>query len=476
MLPLLCYGCWLLALFDHSQSIVLEDLDHVIFRGLLRDAAEEGHVLAQADVRAFRRLDGAEPAEMGGMQLPCLEILLGCAQWRDHALEVGEQLVADDDLDAGELAALDDALEIVEQVGDEHLQVEPQEVSQKVAGHLQALVLVVVLVVAVLLSRGDAQVAPQHLAEVVRLVGAVLRRDAEVREKVLVEDLGHALDAYLLRLGDADALRDVVEGVLFGLDADIFQKIDDDLVVLLAFGDVARHLLVLEQPQRLDDDEGRNPLDAGEGEVEDAVLHALERVGDLERAEFGEELADVLARPGGVLLDEEPVGREVFYGDEHLLGAVDDEIAAGLVGILPLVDQLLPVELVEVAPLALQHDGEVADLGVERFPLHAVDVGGDGDERGGGGRQFSQPRFHREDVALGAVRFRDLRLLDPDLVELDLELVDVVRDDGGHDLLVLLHDLLQLAVDEIVEELHVGGHGRLLLEVFLDEDLAVPIH
>src|SRR3989344_2466572 len=390
MLPLLCYGCWLLALFDHSQSIVLEDLDHVIFRGLLRDAAEEGHVLAQADVRAFRRLDGAEPAEMGGMQLPCLEILLGCAQWRDHALEVGErleiidaldalgdplpaadpharghgrvdalgeQLVADDDLDAGELAALDDALEIVEQV------------------------------------------APQHLAEVVRLVGAVLRRDAEVREKVLVEDLGHALDAYLLRLGDADALRDVVEGVLFGLDADIFQKIDDDLVVLLAFGDVARHLLVLEQPQRLDDDEGRNPLDAGEGEVEDAVLHALERVGDLERAEFGEELADVLARPGGVLLDEEPVGREVFYGDEHLLGAVDDEIAAGLVGILPLVDQLLPVELVEVAPLALQHDGEVADLGVERFPLHAVDVGGDGDERGGGVRQFSQPRFHREDVA-----------------------------------------------------------------------------
>ena len=475
-----------------------------LFRRLahLRDACAEREILAEPDIGPFRGLDRAEPAEMSGMQLPCCEILLACGERGDHSLQVAhgvqeiqaldplrdalpsphpvagrhagihplrQELVPDDHLDAGELPPLHDALEIVEHVADQHLEVDAEEVCQEIAAQLQPLVHVMVLVIDIEIAVLDQDVLLDVLAEVVRLEDALVPGDAQVRQEVLVHDVLGALLADLLGLGDADALGDEVQGILLALDVSVLAEVHDHLVELPVGGDEPHDLAVLGEAEGLDDDDDGDALDPGEREVEDAVLQLLQGMGDLERAFLGEHLAHIPAGADGCLLDEKLVGGQVLDVDQDALGPVDDEIAARVVGILVLGDEVVLVELVQVAVPGLEHDGQVGDLGGEGLPLDIVDVGAyiNGD-RGGIG-ELPNPCLHGEDVPLAAVRLDDLRLADLDIVELDLELLDVMGDDRGLDLLVLLDDRLEVMLDEIVERFDVRAHERIILEIVPDQ-------
>jgi len=180
-------------------------------------------------------------------------------------------------------------------------------------------------------------------------------------------------------------------------------------------------LLVVLHPQGLHkDDQGDLSRGGRDGDHEDAVLLLLHQGEGAVTLLLREHLRHLqLGAVALVVLHHNPVGGEVLKGYQHPLRPSDDEVTAGVSGVLPELDELLLVLgfgqlpllfhalLEKVAALGPEHDGKVADVHLLRLLLYAVL---DDRELQLDGRQVvqvPQPGLHGSELVGGAVGLPD---------------------------------------------------------------------
>ena len=252
-----------------------------------------------------------------------------------------------------------------------------------------------VIAVVLLLATERAQQQPVHdVTQKVRLLRLAVLVDADVGEELLLENLLGVLDA--LRPGHphrATTLADEVQRHLLRLNhLSLLDGVAEQLhhlVILEIVHEVLQDVLVRDEPERPEHhEEGNLCSDVRDGDADDTRLvlgarrvaepcHARAR---RPRAALrgGSALGDPHVLTGLPLLkDVDVVGAHLLLRDEHLLGAVDDEVAALIVRALAELGELLVRVVVEGAVLRPEHDGHLAEehLGVLlRHDLLRLDI------------------------------------------------------------------------------------------------------
>jgi len=175
-------------------------------------------------------------------------------------------------------------------------------------------------------------------------------------------------------------------------------------------------------------------------------------------AALGERLCDLdLVAVLRVVLGEDLVRREVLRGHQHALGAVDDEVAAGVDGIFTDVDELVVGEAGHVALVRADHDRHPADLRLGRVDdllglVFAAAHDGHLHEHGRRVGDVPKPGLLGVQQLFGAVGLADARSDHPHIAEFDVDgLLALFVADIGLDRLLLVDDLLHAAVQEVVE-------------------------
>jgi hypothetical protein len=405
----------------------------------------------------------------------------------------------------------------------------PEEAREERPAEVEPLVRVVVAVVFLAPTERDEEQPVDRVPEEVRLPRLGARRAAHVREELLLEELARVRDALLARRADRGAaLADVVERDLLALDREgLFdrgaQRLEH-LRVGKVVDDVLEDVAVGDKAERAEDDQNRD-VGAHVGQRRaDRLPRAARRARaaqHLDRhrrhravAALGRRahlrLERVLARLA-LAEDVHVVVRHPLLRDEHLLGAVDHEVAALVIGALAELREVRVRALREVAVVGAEHDRHLAeedlvvagDLDVRLGGGGAavgVGVGGaaavgvhvvagraardhvpldvDVERRGVG--QVAQARLLREEDDRLAVGLDEGRLGEVDLAEADLRLggrralvrlgarvVLVLRRD--RDDAALVDDVLERGVDEVVEGVELLADEALLLEVGGDD-------
>ena len=441
----------------------------------LGDVDDERGVLHETAVLTLGCLGGAEPSPLGGVKVTGLEVGLAPGQGGRDPPEVGhcgqvgrpveqlghtgasadpvtggervEQLVGEEvGADGGgdvDVALLPSPvpLELVLEVLHEAAEAGPEEVLHEVAGQLEPLVGVVVLVVLLPLAERELEDGAGDTSEEDRLLHAVRLGVTEVGQQRAVEDGLDLLRPVLLRLAGGEVPLQEENGVLLGvvtvgcvgllvergLDVGVHdvghRVVGDDRLEDLGVG---LHSEGLHQG-----DEGDGTGCDGDGDHDHAVLLLLDECEGAVSVLLGEDLGNFDCRAVFlVVLDHDPVGCEVLERDQDPLGTSDDEVPSGLPGVLLLPDELrgvlgvgegvLHVPLqdlpVEVAAVGLDHHGEVPDvdpfLALGDVLLDAVLVDLEVDVHGGHVVEVPEPGLHGGQLVAVSVGLHDLGLVD----------------------------------------------------------------
>ncbi len=524
----------------------------ILLAEAFRHVDDERSILHQPAVLTLGGLVGAQATPLRGVQVTGLEVGLGPRQrggdppqmgQRAHVggavqqlgdagapshpiaggervqQAVGEQVGPDGGADAQVLlpgeAPLQLVLEVLHEVGEGH----PEQVLHEVAGQLEALVGVVVLVI--LLPHPDAELedVAGDPAQEVGLLDAVLLGVAQVGQQRAVDDRLDLLLPVLLGLSGGELALQEGDGI-FGGEYAVW-RVQLLVVTLLDVGvhdvghlrnahDGVVDVLVVLHVQRLHQGhQGDLTGGGGDGDHEDAVLLLLHQGEGAVALPLREYLGHFeLGAVALVELDHDPVGGEVLQGDEHPLGPADDEVSAGVGGVLRsfhelpavlLIGQLtllLHVLPVEVAALGAEHDRKVSQVDLLRLLLDAVLYDGEVQLDGGHVVDVPKPRLHRRQVVSGPVGLPDhggpdadggaglgvdhARLLIPPAADADLDYapvgaVGVQADDAPLSVVSsdaeVVHDLLHPAVgvvqcgEEIVVAGNVMVYDAALLEI-----------
>src|SRR6056297_1984208 len=482
------------ALDAHRRQLALELAFVLDVLGQLHRLRE---VLHESTVRSLRRLGRTDPSPLRGVQVPRLEVGLAAReraaqapQVRQNAHEVGtvdqlgdaraaadpvarrdrvfeslgQDVRADDRVDREFPVPHVGALELVLHVAGQLVQRSPEQVLHEVAADLQTLVRVVVLVVGLAPAERELETGLGHPAEVVRFVDPdVLLVDAvlvEVRQEVPVDDVVGSLELVVLPLAGGDALAQRLDGLLGRLDLGGLQVLQHELHDLGVVRDAVDDLLVGFEAERTDErDEVDAPRHRGERHFEQAVAGALDEHQRTIPPALAERLGDLnLVAVLAVVLREDLVRREVLAGHQHALGAVDDEVAAGVGGVLADLDEFVVVEAGDVTLGRADHDRHPADLrlGAVDDPvlalfgvaLHDLHLHEDGRRVG----DVAQARLLRVEQFFAPVGLADAGGPDPNVAEFDVDgLLALLVADVGVDRLLLVDDLLHPSVEERVE-------------------------
>src|SRR5579859_3601255 len=234
---------------DLARVEVAEDERDLVLVGAFRYVDAEGVVLDETTVLSFGRLVRAEPAPLGRVQVARLEVRLaagerardppkvgdrghmaGPVQQLAHAgpatdpvagregvhEALGEQVRPDRRRDPEVLLPGERTLELVFEILQEHREGDAEEILHEVAGELEALVRVVVLVVLTALPEVQFEYRTRHPSKVEGLLETVRFRVAEVGKERAVEDAVDLPLTVLLGLPRGELLLEVEESVLGG--------------------------------------------------------------------------------------------------------------------------------------------------------------------------------------------------------------------------------------------------------------------
>ncbi len=298
-----------------------------------------------------------------------------------------------------------------------------------------------VLVVLFPLPEGELEDRAGYAAQVDGLLHAVLGRVSQVGEQRVVEDaldlLGPVLlglpcgevpleeqDGVLGRVIAVGRVRLLVEGRLdVGVDRIGHRVVRDDRFEYLLVGLHAKRLH--------EGDEGNGARCHGDGHHEHSVLLLLDEGQGAVAFPLGKHLGGLHGRSVFlVVLDHDPVGRQVFERYQGPLGPSDYEVPSGLLGVLLVRDKRVVVFFLGeavVEPEAHDVPVEVASPGLDHH-RHVSDPDpfvpfGDGDllsvlehlEAHVNGREIVQvpePGLHGHELVAVSVGLHDLRGLD----------------------------------------------------------------
>ena len=464
-----------LLLVDGVESQLLEELVDVALVAGVGDVDDEGGVLHQTAVLTLGGLGGAQPSPLGGVKVTCLEVGLAPGQGGGDPPEVGhgghvggpveklgdsgassdpvtgckgvDQLVGEEvGADGGcdvviVLLPAEVPLELVLQVLDEGGEAGPEEILHEVSGQLEPLVGVVVLVVLLPVLEGELENGFGDTAEEDGLLLPGVLGVSQVGEQGAVQDGLDLLGPVFLCLTGGKVPLEVCDGILLGVES-VGQPVlgvegvldvghDGELHGVVGTDGVVDLFVGFHSECFHEGDEGDLLGDDGDGDHQGSVLLLL-HLGQCTVSLFlGEDLGGL---HGGTVplavLDHDPVGGEVFKGDEDPLGSSDDEVSSGLAGVLLLIDEVLLVLLigelavlglvddlpVQVASVGPDHHGDLSDVDplVGQILLHSVLVDLEVDLDAGHVVEVPEPGLHGGELVLVSVGLGDLRRVDPD--------------------------------------------------------------
>ena len=414
---------------DLPRVVVPENEGDLLLVGTFGNVDAQRVVLDETAVLPLGSLVRTETAPLGRVQVARLEVRLAPGERARHPAQVADRrhvagpvehladpgaaadpvagrervdeplrqkVRSDRARDAEVLLARKRAFELVLEVLEEQGERDAEQVLHQVAGELEALVRVVVLVVLAPYLEVQLEDRPRHTREVEGLLQSVVLRVAQVGEERAVEDPVDLALTVLLRLARRELLLEEDQRVLgrqdaFGwvellrdalLEVDVEQvlhRLDERFVQREQLSENGlEDLLVVLHPEGFhQDDEGDLTARGRNGDLQDAVLLLLD---DGERpvsAPLAEHLGALDRRAVPLVeLGEDAVRREVLEADDDPLGAADDGIPSGVEGVLAVLDELrtvlvvregdlpvgLDVRFREVALAALDHDRKVADV------------------------------------------------------------------------------------------------------------------
>mmetsp|Transcript_16479 Transcript_16479/g.64296 ORF Transcript_16479/g.64296 Transcript_16479/m.64296 type:complete len:1268 (+) Transcript_16479:614-4417(+) len=402
---------------EHRDALFVQELHHRPGRGADCDVAHERQVLHKPARLALGRLGRADEAPVRVVQLARLRQLSLAADGRVQAAQMGErrgerepdqhlrdaracgarlavcrpvagsegvlEAVCDSVRLEGQLEvdvaavvhlALDEVARLLGQLAEELA----EEVGQQRAGQVEALVGVVVAVVRRPPLQAGQEQAVHDVSEEEHLARDRVLVDAHVRQHLLEQLVhGHAhtpLLRQLLSLWQTGA--NEVQRQLLLLDhlclaearphqlhhrsvREVVHNVLEDVlvchVVERAEDEDDRHLLADVGHLRLDSSATRAAL-----ALEHLHVHGGRRLAACLRARA--DLRDVRVLGGSLLLEHvHTVRAHLLLGYQHLLGAVDDEVAALVVGALSVLRELVVRRVAQSAVLRPHHDGDLSD-------------------------------------------------------------------------------------------------------------------
>mmetsp|Transcript_26840 Transcript_26840/g.79696 ORF Transcript_26840/g.79696 Transcript_26840/m.79696 type:complete len:309 (-) Transcript_26840:417-1343(-) len=255
---------------------------------------------------------------------------------------------------------------------------QPEEAGQQRAAQVEPLVGVVVTIVLSAALEHHQHQPVHHVAHEKGLFGLGVLAQPDVRQQLLLQDLARVLDALGAR--DADrgaALADVVERDLGALHRlrllNAWAQPVHHVGVPKVVHNVLQDLLVCLKAECAEEDEdGDVRLDVRDLRTDHACSAARAALLVAARQHLdrhGARVARRVLKHRPDLCNVRVLGRlallehihvvvgHALLGDEHLLRAVDDKVAARVVRILPKLCQLLVCVLVQGAEKRAQHDG-----------------------------------------------------------------------------------------------------------------------
>ena len=420
-----------------------------------------------------------------------------------------------------------------------------EELAEQRTREVETLLGVVVAVVGAARADGGHEQLVHDVADEVSLLRLAVFGGAHVRQRLLLEDLPRVLDALVARHAHRRAtLADEVHGDLLRLDDEGLLERRTHHLHERRVGEVAHDVLedlaVGDEAEGTEDDHDRHGVaDVRHRRVDARARHALDLAGIEEPHVHRRRrprvvhrrlyLRDVRVLARLLLLkDVDGVVGHLLLGDQHLLGAVDDKVAAlgcavwtreargerGCAGVLggaqecsvarsgargctdlivralAQVGELMVVGVREDAVRGAQHDGHLPEEDLRQLlvllVLLAVRVDGDGRARQvhikrRGVRQVAQARLVGEHgggslVGLNPRRLGEVNLAEGDLVRLGAavlhqRIVLLLRNEVQRRALV--DNLLDRVHDELIEGVELLPHETLFLEVCGDNLPAV---
>jgi len=205
-------------------------------------------------------------------------------------------------------------------------------------------------------------------------------------------------------------------------------------------------LLVGFEPECSDErDEVDAPRDGWETDFEQAFAVALTEDERTVAPTLAERFGDLnIVAVLGVVFGQDLVRCEVLACHQDALGAVDDEVAAGIDGVLADLDEFLIREALDVAVLGADHDRHPADLGFGGVDDLLGFVFATADDRHlhedwGGVGDVAEAGLLRIQELFGAVGFTHARREDSDVAEFDVDgLLALLVADVGVDRLLFV--------------------------------------
>ena len=338
----------------------------------------------------------------------------------------------------------------------QHLDLEerPEEVPEKEAGRVHALIRIRVSVVIVDALVGHPQETSRHVRQEARLLIGVVEA-ADVRIELIAEEVLDGHVACRLPRPDVEVLLHPEEGILLceygrclhdGLNHDGLE----DLVLVIPENHTDNDLVLENSEGSEEDEEGNLGLHPGNGRTEIHNLLILGVVLDSDGVRLGYLLVhwadgldlDHLPLFCGIAVVSEDDGAILGHsllGDNGTLTATDDKVAADILGTLAEVERCHVLLVLEKTEAAADHDGNLAEMGVGEGALMgrlaAIMVVGTGrrhldvDSEGRGIGEITQPGVIGEHWKNSAVVLEDGRLTELGIEKLDLDLV-LVADRG----------------------------------------------
>ncbi len=289
----------------------------------------------------------------------------------------------DTDLDIERLTLVQEELRIRSHLLDQRFEEAAEEKREQRAGQVQALVAQVVAIVELATPERGHQQPVHHVAQKVSLLRLAKVADTHMGQHLLLQDVLGVLDTLLLgHTGPRATCANETQRHIAVLD-------DEGLVQRGL--DLLHHLLVLEVVDNMLEDvavgleaertehhndryllldvgyDGHDELTDSAAPIARAVRTARHHV-HVKCARWSRGILQATAnlRLVRVLVvlhgeDVDGVGGHLLLGDQHLLGAVDDEVAARVQGTLVELGQVAIGQLAEQAVEGFQHDRDLAD-------------------------------------------------------------------------------------------------------------------
>src|SRR5208282_571603 len=443
----------------HAECVVLDEAAVLALGGLVRaeTAPLRGVKVARLEVRLAPGERARDPPQVadGGHVAGPVEHLADAGAAADPVAggqrvdePLGEKVRADRARDSQVLLPCERPFELVLEVLEQQGERDPEQVLHQVAGELQTLVRVVVLVVLAPDLEVELEYGSGHAREVERLLQSVRPRVAKVGEERAVEDAVDLALTVLLGLSRGELLLEKDQGVLGREDPlgrvellrnaflevdvqEMLHRLDERLVQGKELAQRGlEDLLVVLHPERFHQDDERDLAAGGrDRDLEDPVLLLLDDGEGAVAAPLAEHLRALDRRAVPlVVLREDPVGGQVLEADDHAFRAADDEVTARVERVLTVLDELRAVLLVrepdlvvlgdlvavEVARPALDHDRQVADVNVLGGALDAVLDDRDLQEDRRLVREVAEAGLHRSERGLRPDGLLDERRPDED--------------------------------------------------------------